>query len=253
MEHFHGRTSRRIICWGCPVSAPPRLPIHIGDYMKDTPSFSRHSWEHHGIYFIALMICWNTPDCSLPDDPEWLRLRLGCSKDEFNQYVAPTLSIYFKKCADGRLRQKRLSEERAFIDRWSKSQSAKARKRKSLKKNGVHSSPGIAPALLEQNSGIAPALYPIPIPLESSAHNSAPPSRGCRLPVGWTPSEEGLALASSLGLAASTILENFRDYWIAVPGSKGTKRDWEATWRNWCRREAERLKPRRPEREIDRW
>jgi hypothetical protein len=29
--------------------------------------------------------------------------------------------------------------------------------------------------------------------------------------------------------------EKFRDYWIAQPGQKGVKLDWDATWRNWCR------------------
>ncbi len=28
----------------------------------------------------------------------------------------------------------------------------------------------------------------------------------------------------------------FRDYWIAKPGAMACKLDWEATWRNWCRR-----------------
>lgn len=31
-------------------------------------------------------------------------------------------------------------------------------------------------------------------------------------------------------------LNVFRDYWIAQPGQKGVKRDWDATWRNWVRR-----------------
>lgn len=28
----------------------------------------------------------------------------------------------------------------------------------------------------------------------------------------------------------------FRDFWIAKPGAQACKLDWEATWRNWCRR-----------------
>lgn len=28
----------------------------------------------------------------------------------------------------------------------------------------------------------------------------------------------------------------FRDYWIAKPGAMACKLDWEATWRNWCRK-----------------
>ena len=30
--------------------------------------------------------------------------------------------------------------------------------------------------------------------------------------------------------------ETFRDYWISAPGQRGRKADWEATWRNWCRK-----------------
>ena len=30
--------------------------------------------------------------------------------------------------------------------------------------------------------------------------------------------------------------DQFRDYWIAKPGAMACKLDWEATWRNWCRR-----------------
>ena len=29
----------------------------------------------------------------------------------------------------------------------------------------------------------------------------------------------------------------FKDHWIAQPGVKGRKTDWEATWRNWVRKE----------------
>ena len=32
----------------------------------------------------------------------------------------------------------------------------------------------------------------------------------------------------------------FADYWNALPGSKACKLDWEATWRNWCRRSLSR-------------
>ena len=31
----------------------------------------------------------------------------------------------------------------------------------------------------------------------------------------------------------------FRDYWLSVSGSKGVKKDWLATWRNWLRRTKE--------------
>jgi hypothetical protein len=37
--------------------------------------------------------------------------------------------------------------------------------------------------------------------------------------------------------------EAFCDYWQGVPGAKGRKTDWAATWRNWMRREHERRAP----------
>jgi hypothetical protein len=56
-------------------------------------------------------------------------------------------------------------------------------------------------------------------------HNKSP--RGTRLPQDWKPKEED-------GLN-EVELAKFRDYWIAVAGQKGVKRDWDATWRNWLR------------------
>ncbi|MCP4354671.1 MAG: hypothetical protein GY793_03360 [Proteobacteria bacterium] len=35
---------------------------------------------------------------------------------------------------------------------------------------------------------------------------------------------------------ASEHFQNFADYWESVPGNKGLKLDWLATWRNWLRR-----------------
>ena len=52
---------------------------------------------------------------------------------------------------------------------------------------------------------------------------------------------EGFAVG--LGLNADAVAAQFRDYWHAQPGAKGRKADWDATWRNWCRREAERAAP----------
>lgn len=64
-----------------------------------------------------------------------------------------------------------------------------------------------------------------------------PKTRGSRLPSIWTPTTEGHLLAvERLGESGATQeVEKFRDYWAAAPGQKGTKLDWDATWRNWVR------------------
>ena len=49
------------------------------------------------------------------------------------------------------------------------------------------------------------------------------------------------------GLTVEEVLkeeESFRDYWISVPGQKGVKLDWDATWRNRIRAVVERKKER---------
>jgi hypothetical protein len=41
------------------------------------------------------------------------------------------------------------------------------------------------------------------------------------------------------------VFETFADYWKSQPGAKGRKADWLATWRNWCRREADQRQGRK--------
>lgn len=65
-------------------------------------------------------------------------------------------------------------------------------------------------------------------------------ARGARLPDGWQPSDADRAFALGLRLDAGRVADGFRDYWHAAAGANARKRDWSATWRNWCRREAER-------------
>lgn len=45
--------------------------------------------------------------------------------------------------------------------------------------------------------------------------------------------------------------DRFRDYWRSVPGAKGRKLDWPATWRNWVRNErADRPKAKQSPDEV---
>jgi hypothetical protein len=66
--------------------------------------------------------------------------------------------------------------------------------------------------------------------------------KGTRLSDDWNPSEADLTSANdSIGyFRVAAELGKFRDYWRSVPGAKGVKLDWDATWRNWVRSAAER-------------
>jgi hypothetical protein len=62
--------------------------------------------------------------------------------------------------------------------------------------------------------------------------------RGSRLPEEWAPSSELRVFAEGLGLDAGRVAEQFRDYWRSKAGKDARKADWAATWRTWCRRDA---------------
>lgn len=64
-------------------------------------------------------------------------------------------------------------------------------------------------------------------------------ARGSRLPADWELDTEWGEWAESLGMTMAQIIleaDKFKDYWVALPGPKATKTNWEATWRNWIRR-----------------
>lgn len=71
-----------------------------------------------------------------------------------------------------------------------------------------------------------------------SASSAAPPSRGSRIPEGFPGGEEILwCMTERPDLSPQSVAAKFRDYWLGVPGAKGRKADWPATWRNFVRGE----------------
>jgi len=200
--------------------------------MKDTPAISRAMWEHHGIYLLSLMIAWNVPGYRLPDDNAWLSERFGCSLDEVKTYVRPVISRYFKKHGKWLL-QKRLTKESKIVSELSDKarKSAKARWDKEKKH---------AKAIQEDSGRNAP----IPIPIEekeeakASSKKSAAVHRESRLPDDFEPDAQAWRLAEELRYdmrESRQAFDNFLDYWRSVPGAKGRKLDWQATFRNWLR------------------
>ena len=69
---------------------------------------------------------------------------------------------------------------------------------------------------------------------QESPHAVAAESRGSRLAADWQPSAAERRYAIERGLDPGLIAEEFRNYWLAVPGSRGRKLDWAATFRNRC-------------------
>lgn len=101
--------------------------------------------------------------------------------------------------------------------------------------------PAEAPPAENQPTLDNPTLYKKTISKNTISKEDQPqerPARGSRLAPDWQPSEASrakvAAVAPHVDHEAET--EVFRDYWVAQPGQKGVKVDWDATWRNWMRR-----------------
>ncbi|MDE1906850.1 MAG: hypothetical protein KGH75_10430 [Rhodospirillales bacterium] len=93
-----------------------------------------------------------------------------------------------------------------------------------------------------------------PLPEKRREENKEPPvappsgghaARGTRLPSDWQlPKSWGdWALSDKpewTESAVRAVAEAFADHWHSKPGRDGVKLNWEATWRNWIRREPDR-------------
>ena len=94
------------------------------------------------------------------------------------------------------------------------------------------------------DSPLAPQAVVVPLQPRSR--------RGSRLDPDWQLPDDWMTWAR-VNCPAATVEQiqyqaaQFRDYWIAKPGAQACKLDWEATWRNWCRRGLSEAGMRRPQ------
>lgn len=92
----------------------------------------------------------------------------------------------------------------------------------------------------ESNTLPSPLKGGVPLPFPEKI--SRPSPLGSRLPEKWRPDENLLSWSLDHGLPLERVdleLEKFRDYWASAAGAKGRKANWDATWRNWIRRNCE--------------
>ncbi|MCZ4557932.1 hypothetical protein O4215_20435 [Rhodococcus maanshanensis] len=90
----------------------------------------------------------------------------------------------------------------------------------------------------------SPTPAPTPTPTTSNEVVEREPAKkraGSRLPENWMPGPETIAKMQAEFPNVNLEAEHakFADHFIAVPGARGIKADWDATWRNWIRRAGE--------------
>lgn len=233
------------------------MPLYTGDYLRDT----RHLTPlKHGVYILLLMHCWDQKGPLPLDEQECAGIANCRSADEIEamRYV---LQRYFTKMEDGfynHRMNKEVSRSEAVSmarsDAGKRGYQAKAKQLLS-KSQASDTTPTPTPILSPPSpqSPSEPSSHELPqnsvdTPTPLSPHAKKPraptDSKGCRLDREWQLPDDWRSWTRQEKPAWSeahidSIAAQFRDYWIAVPGQKGTKLDWEATWRNWVRKTAD--------------
>ena len=73
-------------------------------------------------------------------------------------------------------------------------------------------------------------------------------NRGTRIPADWTPDKNGVAYARERDYSnfqIMSLVDDFKDYWLAKAGATAVKKDWNAAWRTWIRNDI-KFKNRKP-------
>jgi uncharacterized protein YdaU (DUF1376 family) len=237
------------------------LPWFPRDFIASTLGWKL---AERGLYMALLGAQWELG--SLPNDLEELAVIAGAKPDEFAQ-AWPRVSVKFR-ISEGRLFNPRLEQHREKSTRLK-------HERSSAGKRGGRASAATRQAKTQANAeanaqanGQSKTKPPSPSPspvdpscnstlslsLTSSGAQKNPRAddepkkqqpvemRGTRIPLPFLVTDDLRAWAQieapHVDLRKATA--EFEDYWRGVPGAKGRKVDWAATWKNRMREQQAR-------------
>ena len=195
---------------------------NLGDYAKKC---GRLSMLQHGAYTLLIDSCYDREKFpTLEEAIEWT----WASTEAEVEAVKFVLSRFFKLDEDGQYVQERILAE--LLDYHAKADKNKqiALDRETKRR--------------EKSTNRAPVVNEAPPNQEPLTINQEPVNRkqrgsrlpaDCLLPVEW----HAFCKQERPDLLPRQVFDEFKDYWIAQPGQKGVKTDWDATWRNWVRRQ----------------
>lgn len=220
------------------MSQFPCMPFWTDAYLGDTGHLTT---QEHGAYLLLLIAMWRAPENKLPNDDKRLARYAKMDGRQW-RHIRETI-MEFMTVEDGFVMQGRLLDEAQFVREHSRKQSINAKARW-LKVNKTFD----AMAMPEPCQTDAKQMPPNPSPLSLSlslrsrevTHEKVGSAKGSRLDPEWEPGPYRYEEILAAGKDWDSVLENFRDYWIAQPGRQGVKLDWQRTWNRWIRTELER-------------
>ena len=218
---------------------------YIGDYHSKTLPLTP---TDHGVYGLMLDFYY-AEELPLPLDLDEIHAICRAARPEDRKAVDKVLGRYFERRADG------YHNERADKEIQT-SQQARINGRGHTGNGGggatetvTHKRTGSGAEEQPKQGADRDILQPPSSNRQPPAASPQPPegqkkqtARATRLPDAWQLDPELLAWAlkdqpSWTAEHAQRVAAKFVDYWHAIPGAKGRKLDWSATWRNWVRSE----------------
>jgi uncharacterized protein YdaU (DUF1376 family) len=103
------------------MKKPAALPLFGDSYLADTTHLTT---EEHGAYLLLMLAAWRNADCALPGDDRTLARITRLSTRRWNALKPTLLAFWTLDASTGRLFQRRLRQEFAYV--LDKSQGAKA-------------------------------------------------------------------------------------------------------------------------------
>lgn len=225
----------------------PYYKAYPRDFIEGTIGMD---FETKGAYRLVLDLIYMQGG-KLPDDARYISGQLGCSVRKWNAIRDRLLEAGKLDLFEGFISNKRARKE---LESLRKLQEQNAENRRGANKNkdlekrpSNHTEPEPEPDKeKELSEDSSKKTGDGAEHLQPDGPEEPPPQktkkRATRLAPDWVPSGEQINFALKEGLdhaAANREADKFRDYWIGVGGQKGTKLDWDATWKNWVRRAAD--------------
>jgi uncharacterized protein YdaU (DUF1376 family) len=177
----------------------PALPLWTDAYLGDTTHLKT---IEHGAYLLLLMTAWRTRDCTLPDDDRLLARYARCQSNQWKR-MRPVLSEFFE-IKNGFWTQKRLRDERVFVEQVRQRQSEKGKlsaRAKALKNNGRHSTTVKSGSTQVATEGQPDFNLPSPSPSPSSEDKESSAAEPLRNDPVKELFELGVSILTNAGLS----------------------------------------------------
>jgi uncharacterized protein YdaU (DUF1376 family) len=215
-------------------------PFHIGDYKSHT---SHLTWDEDMAYR-RLLDVYYTAEEPLADDLRKI-FRLVCAATEAQRTAVETVLHEFFVLTDGGwintradaelsvMQSKRMKAKASASMRWDSERNANAMRTHTKVDANAYETLCEGNAT-NTNTNTITNKEQKPYAAQPAA---AQPKKGSRLSPDFELTAElrEFCITARPDLDPEGAFATFRDYWVAQPGAKGCKLDWDATWRNWVR------------------